>query len=355
MRRVRICCIFPKVDSKKLDGKGESINKNAAIRKRTCAGSLKMVFWAGIKEKSMIYDIIILGSGPAGLTAALYGARANKKTLVLGGTELGGQTGRIAVLENYPGFAGSGADLIDFIKKQAESFGAEIVMENCAKVENRKGIFAIQTASGKEYESKTVIVATGGSPKRLEIEGAKEFTGKGVSYCATCDGFFYGGKVVAVYGGGNSALNDALYLANLAKKVYIIYRKSSFTRAEGVLVDRVKETENIECLFDTEIESLGGTEDSGLTFLTTKAGAKLPIDGLFVAIGHEANTDFLSEDHKRDSLGKLVSDSDKAKIADGLFAAGDVRSANRMQICIATGWGCEAAMDAIQYINKQQG
>jgi len=297
----------------------------------------------------MTYDIAILGSGPAGLTAAIYGARAKLGVIVLGGAELGGQMGKIATLENYPGFLGKGMDLAEFMKKQAESFGAKVVMESALKIEKNDSGFRIRTDAAA-YDAKTVIVATGGSPKRLLIQGAKEFTGRGVSYCATCDGFFYGGKTVAVYGGGNSALNDALYLANLAEKVIIIYRKPAFTRGERVLVDRVESAKNIECMFKTEIESLGGDE-SGLTFLTTNRGQKISVDGLFVAIGHEANTDFLSEDFSRDNLGRIVADG--PRVADGLFVAGDVRSGNKMQICVATGWGCEAAMDAVTYLNKK--
>jgi thioredoxin reductase (NADPH) len=299
----------------------------------------------------MIYDIIVLGSGPAGLTAALYGARANKQVLVVGGGSLGGQMGEIAKLENYPGWDGSGMDLTDFMKKQAESFGAAFVAEHCKNIETKDSIFLIRTDKNS-HEARSVIIATGASPRKLEIEGAREFTGKGVSYCATCDGFFYKGKTVAVYGGGNSALNDALYLANIAKKVYIIYRKPSFTRAEAILVKRALETKNIECVFNTEIVSLEGDE-SGLTTLVTNHETRTTIDGLFIAIGHEANTDFLPEDYDRDHLGRLLTDPNTSRIADGLFAAGDVRHTGKMQICVATGWGCEAAMDAIAYLNKK--
>ncbi|MDR2268591.1 MAG: FAD-dependent oxidoreductase [Rickettsiales bacterium] len=299
----------------------------------------------------MTYDIIILGSGPAGLTAALYGARANKSTLVLGGDSLGGQMDEIAKLENYPGWAGSGTELAEFMKKQAESFGAEFKMEHCVYIENKKdGSWEVRTQK-QNYEAKSVIIATGASPRKLEIAGTKEFLGKGVSYCATCDGFFYSGKTVAVYGGGNSALNDALYLANIAKKVYIIYRKSSFTRAEAILVKRALETKNIECVFDTEISEVIGNE-SGMNGIKTNHGNEIESDGLFVAIGHEANTDFLPEDYDRDHLGRLLTDPNSARIVDGLFAAGDVRHTGKMQICTATGWGCEAAMDAIMYLNK---
>ena len=299
----------------------------------------------------MIYDIIILGSGPAGLTAAIYGSRANKNVLVLGGSDLGGQASGIPKVENYPGFIGSGLDLCEFMKKQAESFGTKFVFAAAKSVKNN-GVFVISADDGNEYEAKSVIIATGASPKKLEIKGARELTGHGVSYCATCDGFFFSGKPVAVYGGGNSALNDALYLANIASKVYIIYRKESFTRAEAILVKRVQETSNIECVFNTEIASIEGAE-SGLSSITTNHGNKIDVEGLFVAIGHEANTDFLSEDYKRDQFGKLATDVNSAKISDGLFVAGDVRSSNKMQICVATGWGCEAAMDAIAYLNKR--
>ncbi|MDR1361487.1 MAG: FAD-dependent oxidoreductase [Rickettsiales bacterium] len=299
-----------------------------------------------------MYDIIILGSGPAGLTAALYCARGGKKTLVLGGDRLGGQTAGIAVLENYPGWAGSGAELSEFMKAQAESFGAEIVFANAVwvgpknlEIEGRG--FVISADNHKTYESKAAIIATGASPRKLEITGAREFMGRGVSYCATCDGFFYSGKTVAVYGGGNSALNDALYLADLAAKVYIIYRKSEFTRAESVLVERVKSRENIECLFETELESIGGDE-TGMTFAITTGGRRIECDGLFVAIGHEANTDYLDEDILRDALGRLA----PAALPAGMFVAGDVRSGLKMQIATAVGTGCEVAMDAIGYVNS---
>ena len=186
-----------------------------------------------------MYDVIILGSGPAGLTAALYTARANKKTLVLGGERLGGQTAGIAVLENYPGWAGSGLELAQFMKNQCETFGATVNFESAKYVEkNPENNFVVKTESGKEFVGRTIIVATGASPRKLEVEGARELMGRGVSYCATCDGFFYSGRTVIVLGGGNSALNDALYLADLAKTVKIVYRKSAFTRAEAVLRER---------------------------------------------------------------------------------------------------------------------
>ncbi|MDR2412605.1 MAG: FAD-dependent oxidoreductase [Rickettsiales bacterium] len=299
-----------------------------------------------------MYDIIILGSGPAGLTAALYCARAGKKTCVLGGETLGGQTAGIAVLENYPGWAGSGLELAEFMKKQAESFGAELIFASAKSISGDADAgFSVETSDGGKYKSKAVIISTGASPRKLEIEGARELAGKGVSYCATCDGFFYSGKDLIVIGGGNSALSDALYLADLAKTVKIVYRKASFTRAEQVLIDRVNEKANIECLFNTEIKSIKPKSDSDDNELiaTTINGDEVVCHGVFVAIGHEANTDYLSDDIKRDNMGRLVS----AEMPVGMFVAGDVQSGLKMQIATAVGTGCAAAMDAIGFINSR--
>ncbi len=298
-----------------------------------------------------MYDVIILGSGPAGLTAALYAARANKKTIVLGGARLGGQMAGIATLENYPGFLGSGLELAEFMKKQAESFGATVNFVSAKNISgDAKSGFVVSGDDGKDYTGRSVIIATGASPRKLEIEGARELMGRGVSYCATCDGFFYSGKTVIVMGGGNSALNDALYLADLAKTVKIVYRKSEFTRAEAVLRERVAARENIECLFNTDLAKIEEKPDStdGELIVTTTNGDKMVVDGLFVAIGHEANTDYLTEDVKRDAMGRLS----PSALPDGMFVAGDVHSDIKMQIATAVGTGCTAGMDAIAYLNK---
>ena len=296
----------------------------------------------------VMYDVIIMGSGPAGLTAALYCARGGKKTIILGGDTLGGQMATIAKLENYPGWAGSGAELADFMKNQATSFGAEFVATSVREIAgDAVGAFNLSASNGKKYVGKTVIIATGASPRKLEIAGARELFGRGVSYCATCDGFFYYGKDVMVIGGGNSALNDALYLADIAKTVKIVYRKGAFTRAEEILRSRVAERENIECLFNTDLKQIAATDDDRLV-VTTTADEKIVTDGLFVAIGHEANTDFLTEDVARDGMGRLR----PTDLPTGIFVAGDVESDIKMQIATAVGTGCSAAMDAIAYLNK---
>ena len=298
-----------------------------------------------------MHDVIILGSGPAGLTAALYCGRANKDTLVMGGDTLGGQTAGIATLENYPGWTGSGFELIEFMKKQAESFGAKIKMLSATHIESgENNTFVVADNHGEKHETRALILATGAAPRKLEIEGAREFFGRGVSYCATCDGFFYSGKTVLVIGGGNSALNDALYLADIAKTVKIVYRKSAFTRAEAILRDRVNAKENIECLFNTDLKKISAKPDSenGELIATTLDDQEIVCDGIFVAIGHEANTDYLTENIKRDELGRLA----PAALPDGMFVAGDVHSELKMQIATAVGTGCSAAMDAIAYLNK---
>lgn len=298
-----------------------------------------------------MYDVVILGSGPAGLTAAIYTGRANKSTIILAGASLGGQTGEIAKLENYPGWAGSGMDLILFMKKQAESFGAKIEFTSATDIKfNDDGTYSVVCENGKNLDAKTVILATGASARRLEIDGARELFGHGISYCATCDGFFYSGRDVLVIGGGNAALNDALYLADVAKSVKIVYRKSEFFRAEQILRDRVAEKSNIECIYNTELKSVAKKDDSDKIIATTTNGETIECDGIFVAIGHEANTDYLSETIKRDDMGRIVSES----LPDGMYVAGDVKSNIKMQIATAVGTGCSAAMDAIAYLNSKK-
>ena len=298
-----------------------------------------------------MYDTIILGSGPAGWTAAIYCGRANKNTLVITGASLGGQTGEIAKLENYPGWAGSGMELILFMKKQAETFGVKSESASANDIKfNQDGTYTIICDNGKTFDSKTVILATGASARRLEIAGAKEFFGHGVSYCATCDGFFYSGQNVLVIGGGNTALNDALYLSDIAKSVKIVYRKSEFFRAEAVLRDRVAEKENIECIYNTELKSITQKPGSDKFIATTTDDKEIECDGIFVAIGHEANTDYLSETVKRDEIGRIAPES----LPSGMFVAGDVESNIKMQVATAVGTGCSAAMDAIQYLNSKE-
>lgn len=297
-----------------------------------------------------MYDIIILGSGPAGLTAAIYCARANKKTLIIAGDTLGGQTGEIANLENFPGYMGSGMDWIQSTLKQATGFGAEIAYTSATDITwDDNFTYTIKCDNGKTFTANAVVMATGARARRLEIDGARELVGNGVSYCATCDGFFYSGKKVLVIGGGNSALNDALYLADLASEVKIVYRKSAFTRAEAIVRDRVAARENIKPIFNTELKSIRKSPETGELIATTTTGDDIVCDGIFVAIGHEANTDYLTESIKRDDVGRIES----TNLPRGLFVAGDEKSGIKMQVATAVGSGCSAAMDAISYVNTK--
>ncbi len=297
-----------------------------------------------------MYDIIILGSGPAGLTAAIYCARANKKTLIIAGDTLGGQTGEIANLENFPGYMGSGMDWIQSTLKQATGFGAEIAYTSAIDITwDDNFTYTVKCDNGKTFTASAIVMATGARARRLEIQGARELVGNGVSYCATCDGFFYSGKRVLVIGGGNSALNDALYLADLAAEVKIVYRKSAFTRAEAIVRDRVAARENIKPIFNTELKSIRKNPETGELIATTTTDDDIVCDGIFVAIGHEANTDYLTESIKRDDVGRIES----ANLPRGLFVAGDEKSGIKMQVATAVGSGCSAAMDAIAYINTK--
>ena len=297
-----------------------------------------------------MYDIIILGSGPAGLTAAIYCARANKKTLIIAGDTLGGQTGEIANLENFPGYMGSGMDWIQSTLKQATGFGAEIAYTSATDITwDDNFTYTVKCDNGKTFTASAIVMATGARARRLEIQGARELVGNGVSYCATCDGFFYSGKRVLVIGGGNSALNDALYLADLAAEVKIVYRKSAFTRAEAIVRDRIAARENIKPIFNTELKSIRKNPETGELIATTTTDDDIVCDGIFVAIGHEANTDYLTESIKRDDVGRIES----ANLPRGLFVAGDEKSGIKMQVATAVGSGCSAAMDAIAYINTK--
>lgn len=299
-----------------------------------------------------MYDIIILGSGPAGLTAAIYAARANKKTLIIAGDTIGGQTAEIANLENFPGYTGSGMDWIQSTLAQATRFGAEIAYASATDIkwdDNYK--YDVICNNGQTYTCSAVIMATGARPRELEIDGARELMGHGVSYCATCDGFFYSGKRVLVIGGGNAALNDALYLADLADDVKIIYRKPSFTRAEAIIRDRVMTNKKITPVFDTELKSIHKRDNApdGELVATTTDGREIICDGIFVAIGHEANTDYLTEQISRDDMGRIA----PSALPRGMFVAGDEHSGIKMQVATAVGTGCSAAIDAIAYINTK--
>ena len=300
----------------------------------------------------MIRKLIIIGSGPAGLTAALYAARANLNPLVLGGLEWGGQLMLTTEVENYPGFIDgiNGPDLMEIFKKQAERFGAEVVNSNVTSVDFSKQPFKIISGENS-YETQTVIIATGASAKWLGLDNEQKLIGKGVSSCATCDGFFFKDKEIALVGGGDSAMEEALFLTKFASKVTVVHRRDKL-RASKIMQDRAFENNKIEFIWNSEIEDVIG--DSSVTGIKiknvqTNESSTKDVSGLFVAIGHVPNTDFLKGQIDLNDNGYVNCDGTKTNI-DGVFVAGDVHDFRYRQAVTAAGHGCEAAIDVEKYI-----
>ena len=300
----------------------------------------------------MVHKVIILGSGPAGLTAALYAARANLNPLVLGGLEWGGQLMLTTEVENYPGFIDgiNGPDLMENFKKQAERFGAKIINSNVTSVDFSNK--PLKVFVGKEvYETQTVIIATGASAKWLGLENEQKFIGKGISSCATCDGFFFKDKEIALVGGGDSAMAEALFLTKFASKVTVVHRRDKL-RASKIMQDRAFANDKIEFIWDSEIvDVLGNNNVEGVKIknIKTNESSVCKVNGLFVAIGHIPNTNFLKEQIDLDEKGYVVCNGTATNV-EGVFVAGDVHDFRYRQAVTAAGHGCEAAIDVEKYI-----
>lgn len=309
----------------------------------------------------MIHDVIIIGSGPAGYTAALYAARADLKPVVFAGLQPGGQLMITTDVENYPGFPDGvmGPDMMDLFRKQAERFGTEIKYENISKVDFSAQPFKIW-AEEKEYQAKSIIISTGASAKWLGLESEVTFGGHGVSACATCDGFFFRGKVVAVVGGGDTAMEEAHYLTKHASKVYLIHRRDEF-RASKIMQDRVLANEKIEVIYNTVLEEIVGetepfkkTTGVRLKNIVTGEESNLPLDGVFIAIGHKPNSELFTGILDMDEVGYLkVEPGSTATNIPGVFAAGDVADSIYRQAVTAAGTGCMAAIDAERWLTHQ--
>jgi thioredoxin reductase (NADPH) len=298
-------------------------------------------------------EIIILGSGPAGLAAAIYAARAERKPLVLAGTDLGGQAALTSTIENYPGFPDGigGADLGTLFQKQAERFGARMEFSTATGVDLSHRPFQITTDTGKILAD-SLIIATGASPNHLDIPGEKLLTGKGVSYCATCDGWFFKEKHVAVVGGGDSALEEALFLTRYAASVKIIHRRDTL-RAGAILQKRAKENPKISFVWNSIVEEIVG--DKAVTTLQLKntvTGEKssLQVDGLFIFIGHTPNTSMFRNQLEMDESGVLKTNMLMETNIPGVFAAGDVADSRYRQAISAAGTGSMAAIDAERFL-----
>lgn len=295
-----------------------------------------------------MYDIAIIGAGPAGLTAAIYGVRANKKVLVLESTTCGGQIINTSHIDNYPAAPHiTGLEFGQTLGKQAEELGAEIEYDIVEHISPIDGGFKIE-AEDEEYEAKAIIIASGTNPRKLGLDNEDRYTGRGVSYCATCDGGFYKDKIVAVNGGGNSAIHEAIYLSGLAQKVYVIHRRDEF-RADPSLVDKLRAKENVELVLGATVAELYG--DKNLEGIKLNTGREITLDGLFVSIGRIPNTESLMDNLELSDEKYIVSDEECKTNIDGVFVAGDVRTKELRQLVTATSDGAIAATAAIKYLS----
>ncbi|MEO0313050.1 MAG: hypothetical protein RL140_280 [Actinomycetota bacterium] len=302
-------------------------------------------------------EVIIVGSGPAGYTAAIYTARAGLKPLLIASSvEPGGELMKTTEIENFPGFPNGlmGPDLMANMQEQAERFGTEVLFDDVTEVELEGSVKVVKTGSGATYEARAVILATGAAYRELGLPREKELSGHGVSWCATCDGFFFREKTIAVVGGGDSAMEEASFLTRFADKVYLIHRRDSF-RASKTMVDRVLENPKIEVVYNSAVAEIKGAEKvEGLVLENTVDGSKSDLDvtGLFIAIGSDPRVGLvqgkleLSEDH----FIKVEGRSSKTSIP-GVFACGDVIDPTYRQAITAAGSGCVAALDAEHYLN----
>ena len=299
-----------------------------------------------------MYDIIIVGAGPAGLTAAIYARRASKNVLVLEAKNYGGQIINTLDIENYPVESHiSGFDFATRIYNQAKDLGAEILFEKVVEI-NDGDLKEVKTTKNK-YTAKTIILATGSENRKLGLDNEKNLVGKGISYCATCDGAFYKNKVVAVVGGGNTALEDALYLSDLASKVYLIHRRDEF-RGEEKNVELLKEKNNIEFVYNSVVTKLNANEKLESILVTNKEGKTrtIEVEGLFVAVGRIPENENFSKLISLDNSGYIIAGEDCKTNVPGIFVAGDNRTKEVRQLVTATSDGAIAASQAIKYINN---
>jgi thioredoxin reductase (NADPH) len=299
--------------------------------------------------------VVILGSGPAGLSAALYAARAELNPVVLSGIELGGQAALTHAIENYPGFPDGvgGSELGELFQKQAERFGARVDFTTATTVDLSQRPFMITSDSGKICAD-SLIIATGASPNHLNVPGEKELTGKGVSYCATCDGWFFKEKHVAVVGGGDSALEEALFLTRFAASVKIIHRRDVL-RAGAILQKRAKEHPKISFIWNSIVEEIRGetsVKTLGLNNTVTGEKTTLTVDGLFIFIGHTPNTDMFRNQLEMDNLGFLKANMMMETSVAGVFAAGEVADSHFRQVITSAGMGAAAAIQATHFLEK---
>jgi thioredoxin reductase (NADPH) len=303
-----------------------------------------------------LYDLVIVGSGPAGYTAAIYAARANLRTLVLQGEETGGQLMITSDVENYPGFEAGilGPDMMEKFEAQARRFGAEMIARNVVRVDFSRQPFQLWTDNA-QYAARAVVVATGASAKWLGLPGEQRLQGRGVSGCATCDGPFFRNKVVAVVGGGDTAMEEALFLTKYASHVHLLHRRDTF-RASKIMRQRVLSHDKITVHYNTAVQEVlgdGAVEGVVLRDVNTGATETLPVQGFFVAIGHQPNTGIFRGVLAMDAVGYLIPSEHTMSSVPGVFLAGDVADHRYRQAVTAAGDGCRAAIDAERWLEAQ--
>jgi len=307
-----------------------------------------------VTEATEVRDVIVVGSGPAGYTAALYTARAQLKPLVFEGSQYGGALMTTTEVENYPGFPDGvvGPELMDQIRTQAEKFGAELVTDDVVSVDLTGEIKYVRTHDG-EFAARSVIIATGSAYKKLGVPGEERLSGHGVSWCATCDGFFFRNQDIVVVGGGDTAMEEATFLTRFAKSVTIVHRRDSF-RASRIMAERALTNEKINVVWDSEVvEVLGEQSVTGVRVRNVHSGEEQTLDatGFFVAIGHDPRSDLVRGQLRLDEEGYVLVDSPSTHTsAPGVFAAGDVVDHNYRQAITAAGTGCAAALDAERFL-----
>lgn len=303
--------------------------------------------------------MLIIGSGPAGYTAGIYAARSGLNPILVSGNQEGGQLTITTEIENFPGFPEpiGGLELMQRMKQQAENVGVTLVTDLIRKVDFSSRPFVCTSENGNTFIADSVIIATGASARWLGLESEKKFLGYGVSGCATCDGFFYRGRDVAVVGGGNTAADEALYLANIAKSVTLIHRRNEL-RADKVMQERVLKNEKIKVEWDSVVDEVLGEMPKGVTgaiLKNVKTGEKkeIKVDGIFIAIGHHPNTDLFKGILDIDEEGYLITKPNSCQTnIEGVFAAGDVQNPNFRQAVVAAGSGCIASLEAEKFLNK---
>ena len=311
---------------------------------------------SGESSAPKVEDVIVVGSGPAGFTAGLYAARANLQPLLLTGNDYGGQVSITYEVENYPGFPEgvTGPELVEKMKEQAEKFGTRVEFDYVSEIVTDVHPFLVRTANGSEYATKSIVLATGARPRYLNVPGEKQYTGRGVSYCGTCDGFFFTGKDVVVVGGGDSAVEEGLFLTKFATRVRIIHRRDEL-RASKILQDRAFANEKIDFVWNAVVTEILGDDEgkvTGVKIQNTITGqeSELETDGVFIFVGHLPNNELYTDKLQMDEDGHLITDRKTRTNVPGIFAAGEIADKVFKQVATSVGQGCAAAMQTEKFL-----